>query len=151
MDFTNITNDKYWCFGTGFTKANGRDIDYKVLKNDLEEIKYYYAAMMFDCNDIGFFIRLLPYSPAKCLFESTDDYEVTKDDFDAFVKSDIFKKFIEVIPEKIQIAIGTLSTVDKKELQANGIKEQDVDKVIDSSLRIMTIVKAGCKAPKMKN
>lgn len=150
MDYDNITNDKYWCFGTGFLKDNGKTIDYKQLASDIEELKHYYAAMMVDCDDVGFFIRLLPYSPAKWIFESTDDYNVTKEDFESFTNSNAFKKFAAIVPEKIQTAIGALSNIDEKELQANGIKLEDIDKIIDSSLRIMTIVKAGCKKPIMK-
>lgn len=149
MDFSKIENDKYWCFGTSFLKANGT-VDCAKLNNDISEIQYYYAAMMFDCDDVGFFVRLLPYSPAKWLFESTDDYDVSKEDFEEFCKSKAFKKFIEVIPEKIQTSIGALSNIDESELQRHGIKKEDVAKVVDSSFRIMTIVKAGCKNPVMK-
>lgn len=147
MDFKNIENDKYYCFGSSFY-SNG-SIDYKALRGEIEESQYYYASMMFDCDDIGFNIRMQVYSPAQWLFEA-DDYEVTEEDFKNFIQTKQFKRFAKAIPEKIQAAIGALQMVDEKELQQNGIKKKDVDRITSNSLRIMTIVKAACKQPKMK-
>lgn len=147
MDFTNIENDLYWCFGSDFLK-NGK-IDYKILSNALKELEYYYAAMMFDCDDIGFNLRMQTYSPAQWIFEA-QDYDVTEEDFRAFVKTPEFKRFAEAVPDKIQSALGALQMADEKELQASGIKQADIDKLISDSLHIMTIVKAACKNPKMK-
>lgn len=147
MDFKDIKNDTYYCFGCRFFK-NGR-IDYKELASELEEAQYYYAAMMFDCDDIGFNLRMQTYAPAQWIFEA-EDYDVTEEDFLNFIKSDKFKKFAEVVPDKVQAAIGALKMADQEELQRNGIKKEAVDKILNSSLRIMTIVKGACKAPKMK-
>lgn len=147
MDFKDIENDTYYCFGSRFFKDGV--IDYKELAQELEEIRYYYAAMMFDCEDIGFNVRMQVYSPAQWLFEA-DDYEVTEEDFKAFIQTKQFKRFAEVVPERVQAAIGALQMVDDEELRKNGIKKKDVDKVTNDSLRILTIVKAACKAPKMK-
>ena len=148
MDFTNIENDLYWCFGCDFLKNDG-EIDYKKLADAVEQAEYYYAAMMFDCEDIGFNLRMQTQSPAQWIFEA-QDYEVTEEDFKNFVKTDVFKKFAEAVPGKVQAALGALQMADEKELQANGIKKADIDKLISNSLRVMTIVKAACKAPKMK-
>ena len=147
MDFKNIKNDKYYCFGSRF--YNNGSIDYKELRDELEEAQYYYAAMMFDCDDIGFNLRMQVYSPAQWIFEA-EDYDVTEEDFNNFIQTKQFKRFAEAIPEKVQAAIGALQMADEKELQQNGIKKQAVDKITSNSLRIMTIVKAACKQPKMK-
>ena len=148
MDFNDIKNPLYYCFGSRFLKKNG-EIDYEQLASELEEAEYYYAAMMFDCEDVGFNLRMQTFSPAKWIFEA-EDYEVTEDDFQKFVKTDDFRKFATVVPEKVQAAIGALQMVDEQELKLHGIKKEDIDRITRDSLKIMTIVKAACKNPKMK-
>ena len=147
MDFSNISDDQYYCLGCRFFKDGV--IDYKALAEELEEAKYYYAMFAFECEDVGFNARLLTYSPARWLFEGAD-YDATKEEFAELVKTETFKKFVSVLPDKIQTALGALQTVDENELKRNGIKKEDVDKLANSSLKIMTIVKAGCKNPTAK-
>lgn len=146
MDFTNIKDDRYYCFGTNFFKDGS--IDYKALASELDEAQFYYAAMAFECDDVGFFIRLKTYSPAKWLFEG-DEYDVTQEDFEKFIQTKQFKKFIEVVPQKVQTAIGALQNVDEEQMKANGVSKDEIEKITRNSLRIMTIVKAGCKKPVM--
>lgn len=147
MDFEKLTDDRYYCFGCRFYK--NAEIDYNALAEELEEVKHYYAMMAFEADDVGFNIRLLTYSPAKWLFEGAD-YDVTEEEFKQLIETDQFKKFCEVVPHKIHTAIGALQIVDEEELKKHGIKKEDINKVIRDALKILTIVKAGCKKPIMK-
>lgn len=149
MDFNNVKNDQYYVFGCRFAKKDGT-IDYKQLSDELDELKYYLAATQFECDDVGFFLRLPPYSPAKWILDADEGYDVTEEEFKSLTESKFFKKFAKVIPEKLQAGFGALQMVSEDDLSKNGIKKSDIENASKQSMRLVTIAKAAVKKPELK-
>lgn len=148
MDFNNIKDDKYWCFGQGLKYGIG-ETDMLEIDNDVEQLKYYLAMMQFDCDDVTFNIRLLPYSPARWLFEA-EDYEPTEEDFKAFTATEAFKKFAKEVVKKLRSAFASMRIIKKHYADESGLTRKQIDDILNSEMRYVTIAKGAYANPKMK-
>lgn len=153
MDFDNIVNDRYYCFGSLFVNDDGT-INYRRLRKELNVVNNYLAFMEFEANDLEYSIWLPPSKPSGWKFayynEHDDELPGSEEDFKAIINTEQFKKFANEIPKKIQKAFGALNMVDDSELSKNGIKKDEINDLLMKSLRIMTIVKGETKYPKLK-
>ena len=151
LNFDSVDEKKiqYYCFGSEFLQKDG-SIDYKALKDELEEHKYFLAAMMFDTEEVSkLFVRLLPFTPARWIFEC-EDYDVTEEDFKKLCETEFFKKFAAVLPKKIQMGLAALGNLDKAELSKFSIKPSETEKIFKDAKRAVAFVEAAVKNPKMK-
>ena len=149
VDLSKLDNVMCYCFGCDFLKPDGT-IDYNELKKELEEIQYFYAAMMFSAGDVeNIMARLMPYPTGKWIFEQ-DEVDLTEEDFAAFVKTKEFRKFSKPLAEKIEKAISTLQLVDKTELDKNNVDKTKIDKIVNAHKNIVNTVKKAVATPTMK-
>ena len=150
FDLNEPNNLSYYCFGCFFMKQDGT-IDYSMLGRDLTCFEEWIARMQFDAGDISDCAVYIPRNTTsgRWILECRD-YEFTNADFDHLKQTTYFLDFTAVLVKKVQSAFAALSVVDEKELSNVGIKKEEIDKIVNTSLKTITILKGACRNPKFE-
>lgn len=140
MDFEpeNIVDEHYWSFGS-FVSRDGK-VDYKKLREDLEQIEYYLAAIVLETVDGEFFARLCQDVGYKWIFEVPRTVVDRRKCFEDFINGSVFKKFQDFAPEKIRRGFEALEELfenHREELERNSVDVELVENLISISKPIL--------------
>lgn len=150
FDLSEPHNISYYCFGCLFLKKDG-SIDYGKLGTDIEVFSEWIARMQFDAGDISDCAVYIPRNAnnGKWILECRD-YDFTEEDFKHLTQTTYFGDFVSVLVEKVQKAFAALNLIDEKELESTNVKKEEIEKLKNSSIRIMTILKAAVRNPRFQ-
>lgn len=146
FDLNEPHNISYYCFGCLFLKKDGT-IDYSKLGTDIEVFSEWIARMQFDAGDISDCAVYIPRNSnnGRWILECRD-YDFTEEDFKHLTQTTYFGDFVSVLVEKVQKAFAALNIIDDEELANTNVKKEEIDRLKNSSIRILTILKNGVRS-----
>lgn len=146
FDLNAPNNLSYYCFGCFFLKKDGT-IDYSKLGRDITCFDEWIARMQFDAGDISDCAVYIPRNSTngKWILECRD-YDFTEEDIEHLKQTTFFGDFVSVLVKKVQTAFAALSLADEKELDAAGVKKEEIEKISALSIKIMTILKSAVRS-----
>ena len=141
MDFEPdfIAEDKYWAFGL-FAKKDGT-IDWKLLKQSMEDLQYFIAAISLKTADGEYYARLCQSCGYKWIFENTENSsEDVSEYFKDFIEGSVFQQFAEQALKIITRGFDNLAQVvasTPDEFKKNGVDIEKVKDILSVSASIL--------------